>query len=178
MNQRSASPFAFGYRAKVFLGHWPLAYDSVSSEVNWDFQVVNVNEVNNVNGDNKQELYYYQIEEKHVKGALTAKVSQSDQIKQMILQKARSEHDLPLTFHAVVGRETKSSKTYTVPTTKIGRLTATIPAVKDTGKVTIGEVYLELKGSNKEIVIKNVTKQDVGAYLPIANYLTFKFETK
>ncbi|SHN28256.1 YfkD family protein [Gracilibacillus kekensis] len=172
------SPFAFGYRANVYLGHWPLSYQSESSEVNWDFQMVNVNEINNVNGEKKEDLFYYQIEEKHVKGALTAKAEQSDQINQMILQQARAQHDLPLTFHAVVGKETKSSKTYSVPESKIGKLKAYLPAVKDTGQMTLGEVYLELKGSNKKIVIKNVTKQEIGAYIPVANHLTFTFETK
>ncbi len=172
------SPIAFGYRANVYLGHWPLSYQSESSEINWDFQTINTNEVNNVNGEKNEEIYYYQIEEKHVKGALTAKVDQTDQIKQMVLQKARDQHDFPLTFHAVVGKETKLSKTYTVPTSKIGQLKANIPVVKDTGEVTMGEVYIELKGSKKNLVIKNVTKQEVGAYIPIANHLTFTFETK
>ncbi|SFM45760.1 YfkD-like protein [Gracilibacillus orientalis] len=172
------SPFAFGYRANVFLGHWPLSYQSELSEVNWDFQTVNTNELNNVKGEKNQEIYYYQIEEKHVEGALTAKIDQTDQIKQMILQKARSQHEYPLTFHAVVGKETKLSKTYTVPTSKTGILKANIPVVKDTGQVTLGEVYLELKGSKKNLVIKNVTKQEVGAFIPIANHLTFTFETK
>ncbi len=171
------SPIAFGYRATIFLGHWPLAYQSDSSEVKWDFQTINRNEVN-ANSAKKEELFYYQIEEKHVKGALTAKVERSDQINQMILQAARDQHDLPLTFHAVVGKETKTSKTYTVPESKTGSLEAHIPAVKDKGKLTLGEVYLELKGSKKKLVIKNVTKQEIGAYIPIANHLTFSFETK
>ncbi|MGP4042094.1 YfkD family protein [Gracilibacillus sp. D59] len=172
------SPIAFGYRAEIYLGHWPLSYQSESSKINWDFQTVNTNEVNNVNGEKNEDVYYYQTEEKHVKGALTAKVDQTDQIKQMILQKARDQHDLPLTFHAVIGKETKLSKTYTVPTSKIGRLKAHIPVVKDTGQITLGEVYLELKGSKKKLVIKNVTKQEIGAYIPIMNHLTFTFETK
>jgi hypothetical protein len=172
------SPIAFGYRANVYLGHWPLSYQSESSEIKWNFQTVNTNEVNNVNGEKNEEIFYYQIEEKHVEGALTAKVDQTDQIKQMILQKARDQHDLPLTFHAVVGKETKLSKTYTVPTSKIGILKANMPVVKDEGQVILGEVFLELKGSKKNLVIKNVTKQEIGAYIPIANHLTFTFETK
>lgn len=172
------SPFAIGYRANVYLGHWPLSYQSESSEIHWDFQTVNTNEVNNVNGEKNEEIYYYQTEEKHVDGALTAQVEKTDQIKQMILQKAREQHDFPLTFRAVIGEETKLSKTYSVPPSTIGVLKANIPMVKDSGQVTLGEVYLELKGSKKSLVIKNVTKQEVGAFIPIADHLTFKFETK
>ncbi|MDX8046900.1 YfkD family protein [Gracilibacillus sp. S3-1-1] len=171
------SPIAFGYRANVYLGHWPLSYQSESSDIHWDFQNVNKNEVNNIAGEKNEELYYYQIEEKHVEGALTAQVTKTDQIKQMILQKARAQHDVPLTFKTVIGKETKLSKTYTVPPSKSGVLKANIPMVKDTGQVTFGEVYLELKGTKKGLVIKNVTKQEVGAYIPIANHLTFEFES-
>ncbi|UOQ84561.1 YfkD family protein [Gracilibacillus salinarum] len=172
------TPFSIGYRANIYLGHWPLSYQSESSQINWDFQTVNTNELNNVGGEKTEDVYYYQIEDKHIKGALTAKVDNAEQIKQMILHEARDQHELPLTFEAVIGKETKLSKTYQVSAGKTGVLKASIPAVKDTGHVTVGEVYLELKGSKKQLVVKNVTKQEVGAYIPVANHLTFMYTTK
>ncbi|UOQ48863.1 YfkD family protein [Gracilibacillus caseinilyticus] len=172
------TPFSIGYRANIYLGHWPLSYQSESSQVNWDFQTVNTNELNNAGGEKTEDVYYYQIEDKHIKGALTAKVDNAEQIKQMILHEARDQHELPLTFEAVIGKETKLSKTYQVAAGKTGVLKANIPAVKDTGHITVGEVYLELKGSKKQLVVKNVTKQEVGAYIPVANHLTFMYTTK
>ncbi|WP_240468742.1 YfkD family protein [Gracilibacillus sp. YIM 98692] len=172
------SPLAFGYRGNIYLGRWPLRYDSEESNVKWEFQVVNTNEVDNRYGDKEESVYYHQEEDKHVKGALTAKVDRANQIKQMVLNKASQQVDLPLTFHAVIGNDTKLSKTYAIPKGDIGRLEAYLPVLQEKGQITYGEVYLELKGSGKELVIKNVTKQEVGAIIPVQNHLAFKFQSK
>src|SRR5699024_8651958 len=54
------SPIAIGYRANVFLGRWPLNYKSENTSVNWDYQKINENKLDNVGGDDVQEIRYVQ----------------------------------------------------------------------------------------------------------------------
>lgn len=42
----------------------------------------------------------------------------------------------------------------------------------------MGEVYIKLKGSNKTLVVKNVEKQGIGAWIPIQDYVSFSFQLK
>nr|WP_323368635.1 YfkD family protein [Radiobacillus deserti] len=144
------SPIAFGYRGMVYLGHWPLSYESTESNINWEYQKVNTNELNNLGGKKQETMSYNQQEEKHVKGGLTAKIDKPDQIKRMMILDAKKNIELPLSFHTVVGKDTKKENSYSVPMKKIGKLDAYAPAVSEKGKVTFGEVYLKLKGSDKE----------------------------
>jgi hypothetical protein len=171
------SPIALGYRGNIFLGHWPLHYKSVESKVNWEFQLINVNEVNNYGGDKPVSVHYDQKEEKHVKGGLTVKAQKVDQIMKMIISEAEKKHSFPLTFHATYGKGTKLSQTYDVAVNKVGALKAYAPVLQEKGHVTFGEVYLELKGSKKNLVIKNVTKQEVGAFIPIENHVAFSYKS-
>lgn len=172
------SPIAVGYRGNIYLGRWPLNYKSEDTTVNWEYQFVNENELNNLGGDVPQEIRYNQQSEREIKGALTSKVEQSDQIKRMILRKAEEKTKLPLSFKTVIGANTKKENYYNVPVKKIGYLQAHSPAVSEKGQITYGEVYLRLKGSQKSIVIKNVTKQGVGAWIPIQDHLAFSFKLK
>lgn len=172
------SPIAVGYRGNIYLGRWPLHYKSEDTTVNWEYQFVNENELNNVNSDVSQEIRYNQQEQREVKGALTSKVEQSEQIKKMILRTAQNKTNLPLSFKTVVGANTKKDQYYNVPVKKIGYLQAYAPAVSEKGQITYGEVYLRLKGSQKALVIKNVTKQGVGAWIPIQDHLSFSFKIK
>ncbi len=82
------SPIAIGYRGMVYLGRWPINYQSSESNVNWEYQLINKNEMNNIGGDQAQEMSYYQQEQKEVKGALTSKISNPEQVKTMMLLKA------------------------------------------------------------------------------------------
>ncbi|WP_138417987.1 YfkD famly protein [Aquibacillus sediminis] len=172
------SPIAFGYRGMIYLGHWPLSYKSDETNVNWEYQKINTNELNNLGGDNQKTMSYNQKEEKHVKGGLTAKIDRPDQIKKMMLLNAKENVDLPLSFHTVVGKGTKKDNSYGVPVKKIGSLSAFAPAVSEKGQVTFGEVYVELKGSKKRLVVKNVTKQGIGAWIPVQDHLSFSFQLK
>ncbi|WP_077624331.1 YfkD famly protein [Sediminibacillus massiliensis] len=172
------SPLAIGYRGLIYMGHWPLNYESQETNLNWEFQKINVNQLNNLGGNNQKNMSYNQEEEKHVKGALTAKINNADQVKRMMLLKAKKHTNLPLSFHTVFGEGTKKENSYGIPVKKIGNLTAYAPAVNEKGQVTFGEVYLELKGSNKRIVVKNVTKQGVGAWIPIQDHVSFSFQLK
>lgn len=172
------SPIAIGYRGMVYLGRWPLNYESQETTINWEYQKINENQINNIGGENTQYLKYVQQNEKEINGALKNKISNAEQIKQMILLTSKNKTKLPLAYNTVIGQNTKKENTYDVPVDKTGTLSAYAPAVSEKGQVTFGEVYIQLKGSKKSIQIKNVTKQGVGAWIPIEDHVSFSFELK
>ena len=172
------SPIAIGYRGMIFLGHWPLNYQSKETGVNWEYQKINLNQLNNLGGTKVEKMNYIQEKEVHVKGGLTAKVKHADEIQKMMLLKARENTELPLSFRTVIGKGTKKEQTYNIPQKKIGYLYAYAPAVNEKGVVTYGEVYLKLKGSKKYLVVRNVTKQGVGAWIPVQDHVSFSFRLK
>jgi len=172
------SPIAIGYRGMVYLGRWPLNYESEETNINWEYQQINENNLNNIGGDTVQYLNYIQQQEKEVKGALTNKIKNADQVRQMMLLKSKEKTNLPLAYSTVIGENTKKENTYDVPADKKGELKTYVPAVSEKGQVTFGEVYVQLKGSNKSIEIKNVTKQGIGTWIPIQDYVSFSFQLK
>lgn len=172
------SPISIGYRASIYLGRWPLNYESDKTSITWDYEEINNNKLNNDKGEETQQLNYQQKEEKKVHGMLTNKVDDAAMIKKMILEKTKQKTKLPLAFTTTVGAETKLEHFYDVPEQKTGVLQAFVPAVNETGNVIYGEVYINLKGSTKKLEIKNVTKQEVGAWIPIQNHASFSFQTK
>ncbi|WP_047984715.1 YfkD famly protein [Ornithinibacillus californiensis] len=172
------SPIGFGYRGMVFLGRWPLNYESDDTNINWEYQKINVNELNNIGGKDSQKLNYNQQAQKEIKGALTNKIANPDDVKQMIIMTAKQNTKLPLSYSTTIGAGTKKENSYGVPSQKYGYLHTFAPAVNEKGKVTFGEVYIELKGTKKSIVIKNVTKQGIGAWIPIQDHVSFSFELK
>ncbi|MEQ6391295.1 YfkD family protein [Bacillaceae bacterium S4-13-58] len=172
------SPLAIGYRGMIYMGHWPINYESNETSINWEYHEINTNRINNLGGKEQQTLHYQQEEEKHVKGALTTKIDQAKEIKKMMLLKAHEETKLPLAFHTVIGQGTKKANSYGIPPKQIGTLKAFAPAVNEKGVVTFAEVYLELKGSKKKLVVKNVTRQGIGAWIPVQDYVSFGFTLK
>ncbi len=180
MNETSLkpSPVAIGYRGMIYMGRWPLNYKSDETNINWEYQPINKNELNNLGGDSNQEMNYVQQEEKEIKGALTNKISNPDEVKKMILLNTKHKTKLPLSYSTFIGQNTKKDNSYTVPVKKNGNLQAYAPAVNEKGQVTFGEVYIQLKGSKKSIVIKNVTKQGIGAWIPIQDHVSFSFQLK
>ncbi len=172
------TPFAIGYRANIYLGRWPLHYRSESTTVNWDYQHINKSEINNFGGKEVQEARYIQQKKASVRGALTNKISQPETIKKLILHHSKEKTKLPLSFTAVVGENTKLDNYYHVPVKKIGHLNAYMPAINEKGKIVFGEVYIQLKGSKKELEIKNVTKQSIGAWIPIQDHVSLDFQLK
>src|SRR5699024_8287201 len=56
------SPVAIGYRGSIYLGRWPLMYQSESTTVIWDYQKINENKLNNKNGKDVEEIRYIQEE--------------------------------------------------------------------------------------------------------------------
>lgn len=172
------SPIGIGYRGMIYLGRWPLHYKSEEITINWDYQLINTNEINNMEGKETQDLHYIQQSEKTVIGALSTKVENPEVIKKMILQKTRETTNLPISFSTTVGTNTKLENFYHVPSQRQGTLQTYIPAINEKGQVTFGEVYLQLKGTSKSIVVKNVTKQGVGAWIPIQDHAAFSFQLK
>jgi hypothetical protein len=170
------SPIAFGYRGEIYLGRWPLQYESLETAVNWEYQHINTNE--RQSDGTQQEMNYIQQETKEVRGMLTNKIASADTVREMMLQKTEEKTNLPLQFETEVGRNTQLSNAYPVPADKYGVLEAYVPAVREKGQVTFGEVYIELKGSNKQLVIKNVTKQGVGAWIPVQNHVSYSFRIR
>lgn len=172
------SPLAIGYRANVYLGRWPLNYQSANTSVIWDYQEINEKKLDNIGGEEVQEIHYVQQEKKEVKGALTNKIESPSVIKKMILQQATEKTNLPLSFTTVIGENTKLDNYYNVPVKKRGYLDAYSPAINEKGQVTFGEVYIHLKGHKKSIQIKNVTKQGIGAWIPIQDHVSLSFQIK
>ncbi|WP_181350929.1 YfkD famly protein [Thalassobacillus sp. CUG 92003] len=172
------SPIAIGYRGEIFLGRWPLAYHSKETSINWEYQDINSNQLNNQGSQANEKISYMQKEEKHIKGGLTAKINQADQVKKLILLEAQQNTKLPLAFHTVIGQGSKQNNTYGVPINKTGILNAYAPAVNEKGEIAFGEVYLKLKGSKKELIVKNVANQGIGAWIPIQDHVSFSYNVQ
>ncbi len=172
------SPISIGYRGMIYLGRWALNYNSEESNINWEYQQINLNELNNLGGNETENMNYIQQEQKEIKGALTNKIANPDDVKKMMLLKAKDKTKLPLSYNTIIGKNTKKDNSYGVPAKKYGTLQAYAPAVNEKGQVTFGEVYLKLKGSKKSIEIKNVTKQGIGGWIPIQDHISFSYKTK
>jgi len=172
----TTTPVAIGYRATIYLGQWPLNYESTETSPNWEYQKINTNYYDNRGGKSPHKIHYRQEAQKHVKGGLTAKIENADQVKKMMLIKAAEKSNLPLAFDTIVGAGTKKDEQiYNIASKRLGYLYAYAPAVNEKGKVTYGEVYLVLRGNKKSIVVKNVTKQGIGAWIPVQDHVSFGF---
>lgn len=171
----NSTPFAVGYRAIIYLGQWPLNYESTETSPNWEYQKINTNYFDNRGGQKPYQIHYVQEAQKIIKGGLTAKVENAEEVKKMMLLKAMKKTNLPLSFETVVGGGTKKDQIYNIPPKRLGYLYGYAPAVNEKGKVTYGEVYLMLKGNKKFIVTKNVTSQGIGAWIPVQDHVSFGF---
>ncbi|MDF2087007.1 MULTISPECIES: YfkD famly protein [Bacillus cereus group] len=171
----SNAPLAVGYRAKIYLGQWPLNYESTDTTINWEYKQVNRNVYDNRGVERLYPLRYKQESQKTIEGGLTAYIKDTDDVKKMILLKAMEKVQLPLSFKTTIGYGTGNGRVYNISPKQLGYLYAYTPAVNEKGKVTFGEVYLVLKGNQKRLVIKNITSQGIGASIPIQDYVSFKF---
>lgn len=171
----NSTPFAIGYRAIIYLGQWPLNYESTETAPNWEYQKINTNYFDNRGGKLPYQIHYVQEAQKIVRGGLTAKIPNAEEVKKMMLLKAMKKTNLPLAFETVIGGGTKKNQIYNIPPKRLGYLYGYAPAVNEKGKVTYGEVYLVLKGSKKMIIVKNVTSQGIGAWIPVQDHVSFGF---
>jgi len=174
----SPSPISFGYRGMVYLGRWALDYESTETTVNWEYQQINTNELNNVGGNRDELLQYVQQGDREVLGVLTSKISEPDDVRQMILSTVKQKTRLPVSFRTKIGNNTKKENKYNVPVQKYGYLNGYVPAVHEQGKIIFGEAYIQLKGSKKSLVIKNVTKQEIGAWMPLHDHISLHVHMK
>jgi hypothetical protein len=171
----NSTPFALGYKAIVYLGQWPLNYESTETAPNWEYQKINTNFYDNRGGKSSYQIHYVQESQKKIRGGLTAKIPNAEQVKKMMLVKAAQNSGLSLAFETVVGTGTKKDQVYNIPAKRLGYLYGYAPAVNEKGKVTYGEVYMMLKGSKKSIIVKNVTSQGIGAWIPVQDHISFEF---
>jgi hypothetical protein len=172
------SPFAVGVRATIFLGEWPLAYHSQTTIPNWEYQKINTNFYDNRTGTSDYSIQYTQEAHKTIKGGLSSKLPSPEDVQHMVLKKATENTEWPLTFSTSVGAMTKHGQVYKIAPKTAGYLYAYAPAVHEKGMVTYGEVYLVLKGWERAIVVKNVTSQQVSAWIPIKNHVAFGFKSE
>lgn len=171
----NGSKAAFFFRANIYLGNWPLNYESKETSVNWEYKLANTNKIDNRNGNQTAEITYQQNEEFTAHGGLTTEVLAEADVKKLMISSAKKKTGLNISFVSTVGKGTKHETIMKVPPRKMGHLNAFIPAVNERGTVTYGEVYLQLKGSEKKLVVKNVTHKGVGAWIPVQDRLTFKY---
>lgn len=172
------TPFSIGYDAHIYLGRWPLSYESESSSIIWDYEHINTNELNNRNSDEAQELTYIQQKEQTVKGALMNKIDHPDMIKKLMLATIANKADFPVAFSVKVGENTKLKDQYNVGAKKIGSLDAYVPAVNEKGQAIYGDVYIQSKGSQVSLQVKNVTKHGIGAWIPIQDHVSLTYTVK
>ncbi|MEK4949396.1 YfkD family protein [Bacillus sp. FSL W8-1127] len=171
------TPFAIGLRATIYLGEWPLNYESSETVPNWEYQKINTNYFDNRGGNANYKIHYVQEMQKQIKGGLTAKIPHADDVQKMMMLTAAQKTKLPLSFSTTIGAGTKKGQVYNIPAQRLGYLYAYAPAVNEKGKVTYGEVFIVLKGMKRSIVVKNVTSQGIGAWIPIQDHVTFAFVT-
>lgn len=171
----NSTPFALGYRAIIYLGQFPLNYQSSETAPNWEYQKINTNYFDNRGTETPYKIHYVQESQKVVNGGLTAKIPNAEEVKKMMMVKAAEKTRLPLAFETVIGAGTKKDHVYHIPPKRLGYLYAFAPALNEKGKVTYGEVYIMLKGYKKFLVIKNVTSQGIGAWIPIQDHVSFSF---
>src|SRR5690625_4849497 len=118
------TPFTLGYQSDIYLGRWPLYYKSESSSIIWDYEHINMNELNNRSGNESQEIKYVQKKDRTVKGALMNKIDDPEMIKKLILQKTKSKAPFSVAFTTKVGANTKLNNVYNIGAKKIGILEA------------------------------------------------------
>jgi hypothetical protein len=172
----SNAPLAIGYKATIFLGHWPLNYESTETAINWEYKKVNTNYYDNTNNTPPSQVRYAQQTHVVVKGGLTAPIKFEEEVKKMMLRSTMEKTGLPLSFQTAVGVGTKKERDYRVSARQAGNLYAYAPAVNEKGKVTFGEVFLVLKGNKKSLQVRNVTSQGIGAWIPIQDHVSVRLQ--
>ncbi|GAF15523.1 hypothetical protein JCM19046_3617 [Bacillus sp. JCM 19046] len=177
MNESSIqfAKLGFAMKASIYLGEWPLAYESEGTEVNWEYQKVNTNYIDNRGGNAPKVMSYNQEQQKKITGGLTAKIPNSEAVEKMMMISASEKTSLPLSFDTVVGQGTKKNNQYNVPSRQVGYLYGYVPAVQEKGNVTYGEVYLTLRAGKPKLDVKNVTQQGIGAWIPVQDNISFTF---
>lgn len=166
---------SIGVRSTIFLGNWALSYQSKETTPNWEFAVANTNMFDNRKGNQAKEITYRQNNQFTAVGGLTTPTQSEEDVKKLMMLKAQEKSGLNLSFQTTIGKETTSNTIMKIPLNKVGYLQAYVPAINEKGTVIYGEVYFQMRGSKSKLVIKNVTNTGVSAWIPIQDYLSFKY---
>ena len=175
-NRMKNAPFAIGYRAEIYLGEWPIAYHSQNTNVNWYYQKVNINYMDNQSEQKVVCMSYEQEANKEVRGGVTTQLQRMEDVQRMIEVQARKKTGLPLSFYTVVGAGTKGRGLYHVPAKHLGYLTAYVPAIHEEGEVTYAKVYLQPNGNQRRVCLRAINQKKVNAWIPIENHIAFGFD--
>ncbi|MFC0190299.1 YfkD family protein [Fictibacillus aquaticus] len=174
----NASKIAFWYKARIFLGQYPLSYQSTETTVNWEHQQANLNRLDNRGGKTNATLTFNQAAHKRISGGLTAHIPNEEAVQKMMIIAAAEKTKLPLAFQTNIGAATKKNFPYSIAPKQVGLLYSYVPAVNERGRVAYGEVYIVLKGGKRKIEVQNVTQQGIGAWIPVQDHLSFRFNTE
>ncbi|WP_438271013.1 YfkD family protein [Sporolactobacillus mangiferae] len=169
------SRWSIGYSARIYLGEWPLNYQSSETSVNWEFKRINDNVIDARGSKTGQQIGYLQKVQAKVNGGLTSEVPKKEEASQLILAKTMKKTHLPIAFSTIVGAGTKVDRPFRVSSKKIGHLYGYVPAVNERGKITYGEVFLFMKGGSAHIEVTNVMQQGIGAWMPITDHLMLRY---
>ncbi|RYL88947.1 hypothetical protein EWI07_13215 [Sporolactobacillus sp. THM7-4] len=179
-NESTINPsrWSIGYYARIYLGSWPLNYTSNETTINWEYKKVNENTVDARGSNIPQKITYMQTNHVKVKGGLTSEVPQMEEVNKLIMAKTMRKTHLPISFSTVIGNGTKVDRPYQVQPKKIGNLYGYIPAVNEKGKISYGEVYIIMKGGKASLEVKNVVEQGIGAWMPVQDHLTLRYNVR
>ncbi|MDN3956131.1 YfkD family protein [Sporolactobacillus laevolacticus] len=172
------SKWSIGYSACIYLGEWPLNYESKETSVNWEFKKINDNAADARGSKNGQQIGYFQKIQVRINGGLTSEVPKQEEASKLIMAKTMAKTHLPISFSTIVGAGTKIDRHYQVSSKQIGHLYGFVPAVNERGKITYGEVFLVLKGGKARIDVKNIMQQGIGAWMPIQDHIALRYLAK
>ncbi|WP_018923386.1 YfkD family protein [Salsuginibacillus kocurii] len=179
LNRSSVSPWpvSFGQRASIYLGSWPVAYESNQRSVNWEYEQINQNPLDNRGGQAAKELTYKQQETKTVNGGLTTAHENKHVVEYMMRKQAKKDTKLPLVSEASIGEGTAKNHPYAVGAKQLGNLTGYMPALHESGELIHGDVYMNISGKEANLEIRNITKQETEAWFLLKDQVALKFNT-
>lgn len=169
------SILSFGARSSIYLGNWALSYESKETTPNWEYVLTNTNYLDNRQGSQTLEMTYRQNNSYTANGGLTTPATNEEDVKSLMMIKAQENSGLNLSFQTTIGKETTSNTMMKIPPKKVGYIYSYVPAINEKGTVIYGEVYLQFKGYKSKLVIKNVTNTGVSAWIPIQDYISYKY---
>lgn len=160
----SAKRFSFRTDAVVFLGRWVLHYEPEKMSVVRMYDELDVIEVAGGNVD------YRLMERKVVQGALQKKHILPDSVKQVVRDEIQEVTKMPADFTATFPQALLVKE----PVADEGMYSMSVPAILTEGHVVYADVYLEMKGKERRLVLKNRLKEPTGAWLPVENHLVIE----
>lgn len=157
----SVRRFSFRTDALVYLGRWVLHYEPEKLSLVRDFSELGVVFAPEGKLD-------YVVPSRHmVQGALKRKHLMADGVKQVIRDEVQRVTELPADFTVAF----KQNVSVDASVADEGEYSMFVPAVLTEGYVVYADVYLEMKGKERKLLLKNKLKEKAGAWLPVGNRL-------